>query len=197
MRISSATVNSHKSGMSLIEIMIAFAILVVSAFSISGLISFGHRGTEKDFRSVLAIQLLEEKLNLFLSTSFNKVSDEVMSGATKMNVDKTLFSGTTHEIQLGSITEGKTNYQVSATLEKIPVSFGVRPLEIDQSYEFAKVETYRFGALNNKLARFDGSNNGKNRYRVIKVTMMVKWTEPVVNVEKQIQAVSFLVDLES
>ncbi|MDN5280529.1 MAG: hypothetical protein PWR01_4494 [Clostridiales bacterium] len=183
--------------MSLIEIMIAFAILVVSAFSISGLISFGHRGTEKDFRSVLAIQLLEEKLNLFLSTSFNKVSDEVMSGATKMNVDKTLFSGTTHEIQLGSITEGKTNYQVSATLEKIPVSFGVRPLEIDQSYEFAKVETYRFGALNNKLARFDGSNNGKNRYRVIKVTMMVKWTEPVVNVEKQIQAVSFLVDLES
>lgn len=188
---------SQKAGVSLLEIMIAFTILVLAMLSISGLISFGHRGTEKDFRSVLAIQLLEKKLNQLLAISFTKVADEMMSGTDKLTVDATQFTGTPYEIVMGNVTEHKTSYEVTAVLEKIPVSFSVRPLEIDNNYEFAKVETYKFGAITSSLARFDGSNATKNRFRVIKAQMTVKWMEPIVNVERKVEAVSFLVDLES
>ena len=185
-----------KKGVSLIEIMMAFGILIISILSISGLVSYGHRGTEKDFRNVQAIQILEEKMNQLLAASFIKISDEVMAGATSITINKVLFPGTGHEIALGKMTVEKTQFDVTANLEKIAISFGVRPLEIDNSYEFAKVETYKFGALTSTLARFDGSNNNKNRYRVIKVIMRVQWTEPIVNVNKQVEAVSFMVDLE-
>ncbi|MBU1108026.1 MAG: hypothetical protein KKB51_15240 [Candidatus Riflebacteria bacterium] len=183
-------------GVSLIEIMMAFCILIVAILSISGLVSYGHRGTEKDFRSVQAMQILEEKMNQLLAASFSKVSDEVMAGTTKLSISKVLFPGTGHEIALGKTTAFKTEFNVTAELEKISVSFGIRPIEIDNNYEFAKVETYKFGALTSALAKFDGSNNKKNRYRVIKAIMRVQWTEPIVNADKQIEAVSFIVDLE-
>lgn len=188
--------SKRHSGVSMIEIMVAFSILVMSILSISGLVSYGHRGTEKDFRNVLAIQILEEKMNQMLAASFSKVADEVMGGSTKTTVNSVLFAGTGHEIVLGKVTLEKTEYDITAELEKVAVSFGIQPLEIDNSYEFAKVETYKFGNLTSALARFDGSNTGKNRYRVIKVTMRVGWTEPIVNASKQVAAVSYMVDLE-
>lgn len=183
------------SGISLIEIMMAFGILVIAILSVSGLISFGHRGTEKDFRNVQAIQVLEEKMNRLLTTSFTKISD-AMAGSNKVTVKNVLFPGTGNEIALGKATVEKTTFDVSADLEKVAVSFGVRPLEIDNNYEFAKVQTYKFGNLNTTLARFDGSNSVKNRYRVIKVLMRVEWTEPIVNAKRQVEALSYLVDLE-
>lgn len=186
----------NKSGTSLIEIMMAFGIMVVSILAISGLISYGHRGTEKDFRNVQAIQVLEEKMNRLLTASFAKISAEVMAGANKVTVNKVLFPGTVHQIVFGKTTIEKTTFDVFADLEKIAVSFEVRPLEIDNSYEFAKVQTYKFGALTSALARFDGSNTGKNRYRVIRVFIRVKWVEPVVNVARQVEALSYMVDLE-
>jgi len=183
-----------KKGISLIEIMVAFTILVMSILSISGLVSYRHRGTQKDFRNVQAIQILEEKMNQLLAASFSKISDDVMLAAARITINGVLFAGTGHEIRLGDIAG--TDFNVTAELEKIPVSFGVMPLEINNNYEFARVETYRFGTLTSDLARFDGSNNLRNRFRVIKVIVRVQWTEPVVNVNKQINAVSFMVDLE-
>jgi type II secretory pathway pseudopilin PulG len=187
----------ERAGISLIEIMIAFAILVVSAFSISGLISYGHRGTQKDFRNVLAIQLLEQKMNQVLTLSYEKVSDGLMAGNTEITVEDTIFKDTDYEIVLGDITVDKTDYKATVKFEKVPISFEVLPLEVDNTYEFDEVKTYKFGAETSDLARFDGSNTKKNRYRTIKVTAKVTWTEPIVNVDREVNAVSFMVDLES
>ncbi|MGM0600078.1 MAG: type IV pilus modification PilV family protein [Candidatus Rifleibacteriota bacterium] len=187
----------YRAGISLIEIMIAFAILVVSAFSISGLISYGHRGTQKDFRNVLSIQLLEQKMNQVLTLSYEKVSDGLLAGNTEITVEDTIFKDTDYEIALGDIKVDKTDYKVTVKFEKIPVSFEVRPFEIDNDYEFDDVTTYKFGAETSELAKFDGSNAQKNRYRTIKVTAKVTWTEPIVEVDREVQAVSMMVDLES
>jgi hypothetical protein len=187
----------NKSGLSLVEIMMAFAILVMSTLSISGLISFGHRGTQKDFRNVLAIQLLEERLNRLLSVPYLKIDLEAMGGATTKVLDKKVFGGTTYEMDFGDIKVDKANYKVVANLAKIPVTLGVRPFEISDDYTYANVESYRFGAsIDNDLARFDGSNATKHPYRVIKVHVQVTWIEPVVNVQRRVDAVSFIVDLE-
>lgn len=187
----------ERAGISLIEIMIAFAILVVSAFSISGLISYGHRGTQKDFRNVLAIQLLEQKMNQVLTLSYEKVSEGPLSGGTEVTAEDTIFKDTDYEIVLGDIKVDKTTYKATMNFKKIPVSFEVLPLEVDNTYEFDEVKTYKFGAETSDLACFDGSNTQKNKYRTIKVTAKVTWTEPIVNVNREVSAVSFMVDLES
>jgi len=183
----------NRIGVSMVEIMVAFTILVMSVLSISGLVSYGHRGTEKDFRNVQAIQILEEQMNKMLAASYSKI-ESTMGAAAKTTLNNVLFAGTEHQIVLGKLTVSKTEYDITAELEKVPVSFGIMPLEIDNSYEFAKVETYRFGALTNTLARFDGSNNNKNRYRVIKVIMRVRWVEPIVNKNREVAAMSYIVD---
>ncbi|HEY9069159.1 MAG TPA: hypothetical protein VIV61_02825 [Candidatus Ozemobacteraceae bacterium] len=175
-------------GTTLIELILAFLILVIALLSVSGLISFGHRGTQKDFRMVQGIQLLEDTMNRFLVASCSQLLTS-LPGTTPVTFTAPLLG-----IPLGPIRVGSTDYAVSATLVKQSVSFSTCELDITTSppeYNRNSPATWRFSAATDRNGRFDGL---ALPHRVVKIHVVVGWTETLHNVQRRVEAVSFAVD---
>ncbi len=177
-----------RRGTTLIELILAFLILVIALLSVSGLISFGHRGTQKDFRMVQGIQLLEDTMNRFLVASCSQLLT-ALPGTTPVTFTAPLLG-----IPLGPIRIGNTDYAVSATLSKQAVSFSTRELDITTSppeYDRTRPATWRFSAATDRNGRYDGVNLP---HRVVKIHVIVGWTELLHNAQRRVEAVSFAVD---
>jgi len=180
-----------RAGITLPELLIAFSILAMTLLPISGLIGFGHKGTSKDFRMVQAIELLIERMNQMNAVPFKQLNTLITTGTT-VRLTNTIFPGTNLEVQLGPIDKNGINFNVSATLIKFPVTFTYRPINFsDLSYNVDRPETWRFDAERSDV--YDGNTYP---YKVLKVLVQVDWTEPIVNVGRSINALSFVVDLE-
>ncbi len=188
---------NRSSGITLPEIMIAFLILAMSMLPISGLIGFGHKGTQKDFRTVQAIELLVEKMNQVVAVPFKGLEANNLTGTppsvTLNAANATISSGGVVLVQLGDIVKGSTTFRSSATLIKHPVTFTYRPINFSNpAYTFDPPNFWIFDA--EKPDTYDGSVNYP--YKVMKVIVKIDWIEPQVNKPRSVEAMSFAVDLE-
>lgn len=185
----------NHNGFSLIELVISFAILAMSMLSISGLISFGHRGTQRDFREVVALQLLEERMNKILSISYKKIDSGIMGTTLKQNLTSNIFSGQPCEVKFGKVTVKHTDYTVSAILTKIPVTFSLRQLKINSNYSYNQVKTYAF-TPKKYFTYNDTDITHQFPYRVIKLVMTIKWSDHKKSIVKERDLTSFIVNLD-
>lgn len=179
-----------RAGISLIEIMLAFMILVTATFSAAGVISFGHRGTVADFRQVEAMQILVDRMNKLMNMHYASLD----SFLTSAGGNEHTFNNAIEGIVLGDeVKIDKNTYRVHATLKRQPITFDSL-MELDfpnPSYMPASPSTWLF------KDRVSASFNGvDNPYKVIKITVSVK---PVggMTEEREFVAVSYVADLES
>jgi hypothetical protein len=180
-----------RRGVTLTEIMMAFLIMVMALLPISNLISFGHRGTQKDLRIVLAQELLVDRMNQLNAIPFKQLNPLIITG-THVRLTSRIFSGTNLEVPLGDIARHGATYTISATLTRVPASFTYRPVDFgDLDYDQASATSWRFKA--EKEERFDA---GTNPYKILRTQVYVNWTEPHPQKPRQIEAVSYVVDYE-
>jgi hypothetical protein len=179
-----------KSGISLIEIMLAFLILCLATFAAAGTISFGHRGTEADFRQGEALQILVDRLNRLSSLPFSRL-DSFLQAA---GADEFTFSDPLEGIELGeSVRIDKHSYRIRATLKRQPVVFNSL-MELDfpnPAYPPAAPSTWIF--RDRPEERFNGVNAP---YAVIKITVAVKPVGGMTD-EREVIAITFVADMES
>ena len=181
-------------GVTLIELMLAFLILCSATISASGIISYGHRGTKKDFRRVEALQLLTEKMNRLCAISFSKAN----SYLTSAGVDSYTFTDPVEGISLGRIVvpSSKDKFRASATLKRQAIAFPpMMKLTLpNPGYLASDVTTWQLEDTGNVW--FDGVT-GVNHYpyRVLKISVKV---EPLDcnPPELAVEAMSFITDLE-
>ena len=81
-KVMTQTARGSRSGISLVEIMLAFLILCTAAFSAAGVISFGHRGTTADFRQGDALQILVDRLNRLSALPFARLDSFLVSAGS-------------------------------------------------------------------------------------------------------------------
>lgn len=188
--ISARTVQTcSRSGISLIEIMFSFLILVLATLSASGVISYGVRGTKADFRQIEATQLLIDRMNELTSLPFATLNSFIDAGS-----NETTLTEIAANIEFGdSIAIGSNNYRVHATIKRQTIEFESL-MELDfpnPVYNPEDPATWNF--KDRGSVAFNGT---ANPYLVIKTTVVV---QPVggVTEEREFQAISFVVDLES
>ena len=187
----------HRRGVTLIEIVFAFLILVIAALGASGIISYGHRGTQKDFREVEAIQLLGDRMNQVLAIPFEDL-DPLLTFGDQATFSATLFGATPQEVVLGPIVQGPRTYTAEVSLQRQPVILGFCPINIPNSPNYLPgvATSWNFDALNTDLGRFDGSDAVVHPFKTLKVIVRVSWNEPVVTAPtREYFVVSFVTDL--
>lgn len=181
---------NSRSGMSLIEIMFAFLIMVLAALSASSAIGYGVRGTQADFRQIEAMQLLIDRMNEITSLPFARL-DSFLESAGE---DEVTFNNEIEGMVFGDSVEiGANHYRIHATLKRQTVVFESL-MELDfpnPSYDPQNPSTWRF--RDRPDVALDGSTNP---YAVIKTTVVV---QPVggQTEEREFQAISFVADFES
>lgn len=186
-----------KRGVTLLEITIAFLILVVAALGASGIISHGHKATYQDFRRGEALQLLVDRMNFLSSISFANLSKD-MGGRLTVPIDFKY-----RDIEFGSVTVGKNKYEVTATLKYQPVSFDNlmeldfgKNIDTNKKYKYNDPSTWYFIKKKNPKESYDQSS-GDYAYAVIKITVSVKPVEGKVSKnERTYEAITFICNTE-
>lgn len=155
------------SGLSLIELVLAVAILAFSMIPIAGIMGQGIKGTQKNYRTIVGIQLLKETLNKAISAKYadlpvgNQTSDISLSNGKK--------------IQLGDIMVNKNKYTVSLNVTAVSVKFKYSPIDVSKSgFDPNAPSTWTFSSAT--YIKFDGSSIASAK-RVKKVIANIKWTE--------------------
>ena len=187
----------NKKAVTLLEIIIAFLILVVAALGASGIISHGHRATYQDFRRGEALQILVDRMNFLSSVSFKNLSED-MGGRSPVTIDIKY-----RNIEFGLITIGNNKYEVIATLNYQPITFENlmeldfnKNLEKEIKYEYDKPNTWYFKNKKNPSESYDKSS-GDYAYAVIKIKVSVKPVEGrVTNNERTYEAITFVCNTE-
>lgn len=180
----------RKTGMSLVEIMLAFLILCTAAFSAAGVISFGHRGTMVDFRQGEAMQILVDRLNKLSSLPFARLN----SFLTAAGADEHTFTDEIEGVILGdNIKIDKHSYRVHATLKRQVITFdSLMELTFpNPSYHPASPSSWLFH--DRPAETFNGA---AAPYAVIKVTVSVKPIGGLTD-EREVEAITFVTDMES
>lgn len=178
------------TGISLVEIMLAFLILVTAAFSAAGVISFGHRGTVADFRQVEGMQILVDRMNKLMNLPFASLNSFLTSAGS----DEYTFTNAIEGIVLGDeVKMDKHTYRVHATLKRQKIVFeSLMELSFpNPDYVPASPSTWIF--RDRPAASFDGA---ANPYKIIKITVTVKPVGGMTD-EHEFVAVSYVADLES
>lgn len=184
------TARRFRSGISLVEIMLAFLILCTAAFSAAGVISFGHRGTTADFRQGEALQILVDRLNKLSALPFARLDSFLASAGS----DEYTFNNPLEGIELGDeVKIDKHAYRVRATLKRQKITFNsLMELSFpNPAYNPASPSTWIF--KDRPAETFDGSSAP---YAVIKVTVSVKPVGGLTD-EREVTAITFVADLES
>ncbi len=178
------------TGISLVEIMLAFMILCTAAFSAAGVISFGHRGTTVDFRQGEAMQILVDRLNKFSAMPFARLDSFLVSAGSNQHT----FTDEIEGILLGNdVKIDKHNYKINATLKRQEITFGSL-MELtfpNPVYNPASPSTWLFS--DRPAETFDGAGSP---YVVIKITVTVKPVGGLTD-EREVSAITFVADLET
>lgn len=183
-------------GVTMIEIMFAFLVMAVATLAASGLLSFGHRNTSKDFRMLAATQILTDRMNQLLEVSFATHSAELDPPETPKTFGP--GAGNYQGIKYGPTSyERAGDYRVEFTLEHIPLQFQIRPFQLSSDYDPGIASSYHFAAaVDATLGQFTSNDRtSRNFYRLIRISVTVRWTEPN-GVARRVDAVSFKADLQ-
>lgn len=187
-------VSHSQSGVTLVELMLAMLILAGVTLSVSGLMSYGHRTTQKDFRQVIALQMLTDRMNQLLIVPYASLSAEIP--ATSKSFTNTSVAG----VDLSTVTPPQaqqTPYTFTLVLTRTPVTFGIQPIDVSVTPpDFIKDQpaTWRFGAYTSANGVLDGTAADRP-WKVIKVHLRISWREAIQQVDRQYELVSFNVDL--
>lgn len=181
----------NRKGISFTEILLAFFIMAMTLLPISGIMSYGHRGTQKDFRQVQAIEILVARLNQVSSIPFRKLLSLIPSG-NSVTISSPIFTGTNLEMAFGDLAIGPSTFTASVSLNGVPASFSYRPVDFgDLAYDVASAATWKFGTPVEDL--YNGTDSP---YKILQTHVTVSWIEPVVLARRKVDAVSYVVDLE-
>ncbi|MBF0548567.1 MAG: hypothetical protein HQM08_29310 [Candidatus Riflebacteria bacterium] len=187
-----------KKATTLLEIIFAFLILVIATLGACGLINFGHSMTKKDFRYVKAIQILQTGMNQLLTLPFTNFRSALGAASSKTFIapDSTNFPG----VQLGSEIVGGDTFSVKAIVSQQVISFSYRPIDISAKqggnfiYSKSDKTTWMFQNETSVGGVFDGA---AQPIKAIRVEVDVSWLENNNTVPREINAVTFVVDLEN
>lgn len=186
---------ADKSGVTLLEIIIAFLILCVAAISASGLISYGHKATKSDYRQGESLQILVDRLNYLSSLSYSKLKAEI-DKAGKDNVDiKSDFNG----VKFGTAVESGVNkYSIIANLKYQSVKFDyLKQLKFpNKEYKPDDPRTWIFEDRTTKSETFNATS-GDNAYAIIKITVRVQPVGGDRKTEREVVAITFVSNTES
>ena len=173
------TSGSFRSGVTLIELMLAFAILCISTLSVTNIMGYGLKGTAKEFMRIEALQLLTDRLNRLSALPFRRAK-------VFPPVDNGVIANTVEGMEFGTITIGKNKYEVIARLTFQPISFpDIMALKLpNPGYTKDRVNTWQFE---------DKAVPAINE-QVIKVVVSVKPVEKGNQVAYE--AMTFITDLE-
>lgn len=160
----------HQGGLSLIEISFAVVILGFSLLPIIGLFSTSAQYTNKDYKMIEGLQLLEKTASAIFQQSFQDVPVGL------------LVSYATAPLVLGDVP-GKfvATFSISLNCELVPVSFRYMPVKVyspgfvestPRSSDFGTEETLPYGNL------------------VKKLTLRIVWSES--GVQKNLNLVTYL-----
>ncbi|PKL49916.1 MAG: hypothetical protein CVV42_04460 [Candidatus Riflebacteria bacterium HGW-Riflebacteria-2] len=178
-----------KAGVTLTEIMLAFLILVIAAFSTAGVISYGHRGTVADFRQVESIQIIVDRMNRLMNMPYASLD----SFLTAAGSDEFTFSDPIEGIVLGDEVQiEKNTYRILATLKRQRIVFESL-MELDfpnPAYDPASPSTWIF--RDRPRESFPG---GSNPFKIIKITVTAKPVGGMTD-EREFALVSFVADME-
>lgn len=178
--------NRTRLGITLIEIILAVGILAFALIPIAGVIGQGLKGTQKNYRDILGVQLIEGVLNQAVSARY----EDIPVGNAQVN-DITLSNGGV--IDLGSINKNVNTYNVSLTVREVNVSFKYQPIKIGES-TFNPNDTLTWQFDVDHTLSLDGSSAAKAR-RVKEIIAAVQWQEPN-GVNKNYRLKSYLARLE-
>jgi hypothetical protein len=183
-----------RRGTSLTEIMIAFFILCMAVLPVSGIISYGHKGTQKDMRNVYALQLLNDRMNQVSSLAYPDLDSLITSGNSAA-ISDTILSGTDKQVKLGVEHAHKTDYTVTLDLSRVPISFDYCPIDIVNSTNYLASEALTWVFAAKKTENYDGTLPNWP-YKVLKVYVKVDWNEQNNTVARKVDALTYVVDLE-
>ncbi|HEY9071087.1 MAG TPA: hypothetical protein VIV61_12585 [Candidatus Ozemobacteraceae bacterium] len=182
-------------GVTLVEIVCAFLIFTIATLGASGLISFGHRGTQKDFRMVVAMDLLADRMNRLMLVPYASMTTGITAEPTVLTNDG-VAGAAFWGVPYGLATHTRAGaFNVDLTLRHQAVTFGLQPFNIMSSIGYASgtPSTFAFDSFDPQYYICDGTPG--RPYQVIKYVATVKWTEPN-GVARSVQAVSFSVNLQ-
>lgn len=176
-----------RAGVTLLEILLATCVLALTMIPIAGLIGVGFRSSSKDFRTVIALQLLESTLNQVLTADYEKIP-------TGSDIKKTIDLGSGNSIILGTIASQGISFSMTLNVEEINTSFDYKPVLVENSGFIAtSPSTWSFGGATSLV--FDNSSNLQRR-RVKKVEAVTSWLEQPQALTKTIKMISYLAQLK-
>jgi|GEM_PF-734456 len=186
----------RNNGVTLIEIICAFLIFTIATLGASGLLSFGHRGTQKDFRMVTALEILSDRMNRLALIPYASLTTNIGAEPTVLSADG-VAGQSLWEVPYGLATSTRAgSFNVDITLRHQPVTFGVQPFNITTSsgYASSTPSTFAFDSFDAAYRVYDGGGSTRP-FQVIKFLTTVKWVEPN-GVSRNVQAVSFTANLQ-
>ena len=169
-----------RSGITLIEIMIATVILATALIPIASIMGYGAKSTQKDFTTIEAIQLLEKTGNSLIQQPFASIPT---GSLTSYPAPPTGFP----PVVLGTITgRFNTTFSVSVDSSFFPITLAVRPV---------KVFTAGFNEAAPRDSDFDTAMTESFSNQVKKLVIAVAWTEPGGG-SRRIEAVTYRAKLD-
>ncbi len=175
----------RQSGITLLEIMFAVIILAAAMIPIASMIGFGFKGTMKDYRNIVALQLLESTLNQVQSAEYDAIPDGNHTTTLVL-----IATDTNARIPLGNIASGGYTFNVSLNVAAQDVTFSYQSVLYNQpgfnennpaTWQFSGVQTVSYNQASGLFAR-----------RVRRVEAIVNWTEPN-TAPRTVRAVTFKV----
>ena len=167
-------------------------VLAIGLLGVMRVMNYGHRGTQKDFRSVTALQILQDRTNRLSQVPY-------ASWTTQIPGTSVTLGAPVYGIPLGAEAEAGVTYTVSCTLTRIPVRMRYRQIDVTVTppdFDPDDSKTWRFSAVTTADGTFNGSS-ADNPYKIIRLQVVVQWNSVIGNVSKTYEAVTFVVDLEN
>lgn len=153
-------------GVTLVEIMMAFFVVVTAIFGAIGALEYGHKATRSDFRRGEAIQIMTDRMNKLSALPFKKLKEFIDSAGGLAEIASEF-----EHIEFGETTIGNNTYMARATLEYLPLTFkGLMELEFpNPKYKPKDASTWIMKKRSDEA--FDGT---LRPYQAIKVCVYVK-----------------------
>lgn len=176
----------RNQGITLLEIMFAVIILATAMIPIASMIGFGFKGTMKDYRNIVALQLLESTLNQVMAANYDVIPEGTLT--TPVILDG---SDANARIPLGAIATGGYTFNVSLNVTPQTVTFTYQSIRFDApgfiasnpaTWQFTGDQTVTYNQASGLFAR-----------RVRRVEGIINWTEPNASMPRTVRAVTFKV----
>ncbi len=124
----------RRNGITLTEIMMAMALLAAAFIPIIGVMGTSVKATDKDDRTVKAVNICQEKLNRALQFPFGRIAPGTYGGAVAANLTSD-DAGTPIDLTLGPETIGGMPVESTLQITDLPGNFEVPTVVDQQKYD--------------------------------------------------------------